>query len=45
MASPKPEHSSFSLTEGEVGILGQVVHMATDLLAVDIPDVLHSGAV
>ena len=43
--SPKPEHSAFSSPEGEMGILGPIVHMATDLLAVFISNLFHCGAI
>ena len=43
--SPESRHSSFSPSKGQVAVLGPVVEMATDLLAVFISDLSHSGAV
>ena len=43
--SPEPRHRPLSSPERQVAVLGAVVEMATDLLAVDIPDLFHSRAI
>ena len=41
----KPKHSAFSPSEGEVRIFCSVVLVATDLLAVLVPDFVHGCAI
>ena len=43
--SPETRHRTLSSPERQVRILGSIVEMSADLLATDISDVLHCGAV
>ena len=43
--SPEPRHRSLSSSEGQVAVLGPVVEMATDVLAVFVSDLFHGGAI
>ena len=43
--SPEPGHRSLSSPERQVAILRPIIKMATDLLAVDISNVFHRGAI
>lgn len=42
--SPEPQHCPLSSPEQQMTVLGPIVEMATDLLAVDVPNLFHRRA-